>query len=62
MTEREDNSKLFRRNNVGKPKERILEKKNRKNDQDDGTCRMYDVWKYKIIEEKFWKYESCKWK
>ena len=48
-----------RRNNVGNPEERRLEK-NRKNDRDDGKCGIYDI--RKMIEEKFLKYESCKWK
>ena len=60
--DREDNWKLIGRNNAGKPEERTLEKKNRKNDQDDRKCGLYDIWKWKMIEEKFWKYESCKWK
>ena len=40
------------RNNVGKSEERTLEKKNRKNDQDDGKCGIYDTWKWKMINEK----------
>ena len=38
LTDREDNWELIGRNNMGKPQERTLEKKNRKNDQDDGKC------------------------
>ena len=60
--DKEENWKLIRRNNVGQPEERTLGKKNRKNDQDDEKCRIYDLWKWKMIEEKLWKYESCKWK
>ena len=59
--DREDNWwKMIGRNNVGKLEERTLEKKNQKNDQDDGKCEMYDIWK--MIEEKSWKNESfiCK--
>ena len=62
LTDREDNWKLIERNNFGKPKETTLEKKNRANDQDDGKCRISDIWKWKMIEEKFWKHESCRWK
>ena len=40
VTHREDNWKLIGRNNVGKPEERILEKRNRKNEQDDGKWYM----------------------
>ena len=59
---REDNWKLIGRNNMGKPEERTLEKKNRKNDEDDKKCGIHDIWKWKMIKEKFWKHESCKLK
>ena len=41
-------------------RKRTLERKHRRNDQDEnGKCGIYDIWKLKMVEEKVWKHNRC---
>ena len=37
---------------MGKPEERTLKKMNWKNDQDDGKCGIYDIWKMHRVNDR----------